>query len=89
MRWQQEELGVENKAACYWYYCISWRYRCYNNKEGARQENAEERLVLKWLREIFEIKGHDDIPSVKNIDLKKTKRKVELLYSVIANAIAN
>ena len=53
-------------------------------KEGARQVNADERLVLKQLREIFETKAYDDIPSVK-----KTKREAELVNSVIANVKTN
>ena len=36
-------------------------------KEGARQLNADERLVLKQLREMFETKAYDDIPSVKRL----------------------
>ena len=36
-------------------------------KEGASQVNADERLALKPLREIFETKAYDDIPSVKRL----------------------
>ena len=57
-------------------------------KEGARQLNTEERLVLKQLREIFKTKAYD-IPSVKNVDWKKTKREVELVNSVTANVKTN
>ena len=45
--------------------------------------------MLKRLREIFETKVHDDIPSVKNVDWKKTKREVELVNNVIANVETN
>ena len=45
--------------------------------------------MLKRLREVFETKVHDDIPFVKNVDWKKTKREVELVNSVIANVKTN
>ena len=51
--------------------------------------NAEEILLLKKLRELFETKVHDDVPSVKNVEWKKTMRKVELVNSVIANVETN
>ena len=51
--------------------------------------NAEERLVLKRLREILETKVHDGIPSAKDVGWKETKREVELLNSVIANVKTN
>ena len=51
--------------------------------------NAEERLVLKDQGKFFEKKVHDDIPSVKNVNWKKTKREVELVVSVIANMKTN
>ena len=57
-------------------YCIHKWIDIVTTKEDARQMNAEERLVLKRLREIFKTKVHDDIPSFKNVDWKKTKREV-------------
>ena len=47
-------------------------------KERTRQMNAEELLVLKKIRE-----------PAKNVDWKKTMRKVELVTSVIANIETN
>ena len=66
---RQEELEVENEvvriteavANVEGIYIVT-------TKEGARQVNAEERLVLERLKEMFETKVHIDIPSVKNID---------------------
>ena len=66
---RQEELGVENEvvriteavANVEGIYIVT-------TKEGASQVNAEERLVLERLKEMFETKVHIDIPSVKNID---------------------
>ena len=57
-------------------YCIHKWIDIVTTKEDARQMNAEERLVLKRLRKIFKTKVHDDIPSFKNVDWKKTKREV-------------
>ena len=48
---------------------------------------AEERLLLKRSREIFETKAHDDIPSIKSVDWKKTMREVE--FNVTANMKKN
>ena len=56
-------------------------------QKRTKQVNAEERLVLNRL--IFETKVYDDIPSVKNIDWKSTKREVELVNSAIANIKTN
>ena len=56
-------------------------------QKRTKQVNAEERLVLNRL--IFETKVYDDIPSVKNIDWKSTKREVELVNSATANIKTN
>ena len=66
-------------------YCIHKWIDIVTTKEDARQMNAEERLVLKRLREIFKTKVHDGIPSFKNVDRKKTKREVELAVCVTTN----
>ena len=60
-------------------------------KERDRQLNAEERFVLKRLREILskKTKAYDDILSVESIDWKNTKKEVELVNSVIANVKTN
>ena len=87
---REEELGVENEAACVDEAIVNVEgIDVATAKEGARQVNAEERVVLKRLREIFETKVHNNILSVKDIDWKKTKREVELVNSVIANVKTN
>ena len=81
---------MENEAACVTEVIVNVEgIDVATTKEGGRQANAEERLVLKRLREIFGTKVHDDIPSVKSVDWKKTKREVELVNSVIPNVKTN
>ena len=83
---QEEELRMENEAVCVTKAIVNVeRIDAATIKEGARQVNAEERLVLKRLSEIFETKVHNDIPSVKIVDWKKTKREIELVNSAISN----
>ena len=83
---QEEELQMENEAVCVTKAIVNVeRIDAATIKEGARQVNAEERLVLKRLSEIFETKVHNDIPSVKIVDWKKTKREIELVNSAISN----
>ena len=66
---QEEEFRVQNEAACVTEAIVNIEgIDVATTNEGARQVHAEERLVLKRLREIFEPKVHDDIPSVKNVD---------------------
>ena len=83
---QEEELRMENEAVCVTKAIVNVeRIDVATIKEGARQVNAEERLVLKRLSEIFETKVHNNIPSVKIVDWKKTKREIELVNSAISN----
>ena len=83
---QEEELRMENEAVCVTKAIVNVeRIDAATIKEGVRQVNAEERLVLKRLSEIFETKVHNDIPSVKIVDWKKTKREIELVNSAISN----
>ena len=64
---QEEELGMENKAACVGETIVNVEgIDVATTKKGARQVNAKERLMLKRLREIFDTKVHD-FPSVKNL----------------------
>ena len=64
---QEEELGMENKAACVGETIVNVEgIDVATTKKGARQVNAKERLVLKRLREIFDTKVHD-FPSVKDL----------------------
>ena len=87
---QEEDLAVENEAACVTETIVNVEgIAVATTKEGARQVNAEERLVLKRLKELSETKVHDDIPSVKNNDWKKTKGEAELLNNAIANVNTN
>ena len=87
---QEEKLGVQNEAVYVTEATVNFEgIDVATTKEGARQVNTEERLVLKRLREIFEIKVHDGTSSVKNVDWKKMKREVELVYSVITNVKTN
>ena len=87
---QEEDLAVENEAACVTETIVNVEgIDVATTKEGARQVNAEERLVLKRLKEFSETKVHGDIPSVKNNDWKKTAGEVELLNSAIANMNTN
>ena len=54
---REEELGVENEAACVDEAIVNVeRIDVATAKEGARQVNAEERVVLKRLREILKQK---------------------------------
>ena len=39
--------------------------------ERARKVHAEQRMVLKRLRDIFKIKVHDDTSPVKNVDQER------------------
>ena len=61
---QEETLGMENEAERV---TDATGTGIVTTKEGARQVNADERLALKPLREIFETKAYDDIPSVKRL----------------------
>ena len=69
---QKEELTMENEATCV-------TEAIANNdgidvaatNERARKVHAEQRLVLKRLREIFKIKVHDDTSPVKNVDQER------------------
>ena len=64
---QEEELGMENKAACIGETIVNVEgIDVATTKKGARQVNAKEKLMLKRLREIFDTKVHD-FPSVKNL----------------------
>ena len=51
---QEEKLGVQNEAVYVTEATVNFEgIDVATTKEGARQVNAEERLVLKRLREIF------------------------------------
>ena len=85
-----KSFGWSNEAACVDEAIVNVEgINVVIRKKGARQVNAKERLVLKRLREILETKVHDDIPSVKDVGQKKTKREVELVNSVITNVKTN
>ena len=87
---QEKEVGVENGAACIDDAIANVEgIDVGTTKEGTRKVNAEERLVLKRLREIFETKAYGDIPSVKTVDWKRAKREVELVNSITVNMKTN
>ena len=87
---QEEELREENEAACVTEAIVNVEgMDVVTTNKGTRQVHAEERLVLKRLREIFETKVHHDIPSVKNVGSKNTKREVKLVNSATTNVKIN
>ena len=89
---QREEVGVQNEAARIVEVMVNVEgMDLTKTKEGTRYVNSEERLVLKrfTLRENYETKVHDDIPSVKNVDWKRTKREAGHVNNVTANVKRN
>ena len=89
---QREEVGVQNEAARIVEVIVNVEgMDLTKTKEGTRYVNSEERLVLKRsrLRENYETKVHDDIPSIKNVDWKRTKREAGHVNNVTANVKRN
>ena len=89
---QREEVGVHNEAARIVEVIVNVEgMDLTKTKEGTRYVNSEERLVLKRLRlrESYETKVHDDIPSIKNVDWKRTKREAGDVNNVTANVKRN
>ena len=85
-----EEVGVENEATCIDETTANLEgMDLSTTTKGTRHVNPAGRLVLKRSREIFEIKLHNYIPSVKNADWNRTKREFELVNSVIPNVKTN
>ena len=89
---KREEVGVQNEAARIVEVIVNVEgMDLTKTKEGTRYVNSEERLVLKRLRlrENYETNVHDDIPSVKNVDWKRTKREAGHVNNVTANVKRN
>ena len=60
------------------------------NKRRCKTSECRGKTCVKKIKGNFlKKKVHDDIPSVKNVNWKKTKREVELVDSVIANMKTN
>ena len=58
-------------------------------KRRCRTSEYRGKTCVKKIRDIFETKVHDDIPSIKYVDRKKTKRETGLVNIVIANLKIN